>query len=76
MSKVKNQNQASSKPNRTRSEYRSHTGLPAQTEKPVSTASPLCEGCPFPGHGFLCQGGDGECMRTRLMKLSEKEEPK
>ena len=75
-SKVKNPNQASSKPNRTRPEYRSHTGPPAQTEKPVCTASPLCEGCPFPGHGFLCQGEDGECMRTRLMKLSEKEEPK
>ena len=73
-SKVKNPNQASSKPNRTRPEYRSHTGPPAQTEKPVCTASPLCEGCPFPGHGFLCRGEDGECMRTRLMKLSEKEE--
>ena len=75
-SKVKNPNQANPKSNRTRPEYRSHTGPPAQTEKPVCTASQLCEGCPFPGHGFLCQGGDGECMRTRLMKLSEKEEPK
>ena len=74
--KVKNPNQANPKSNRTRPEYRSHTGPPAQTEKPVCTASPLCEGCPFPGHGFLCQGEDGECMRTRLMKLSEKEEPK
>ena len=75
-SKVKNPNQANPKSNRTRPEYRSHTGPPAQTEKPVCTASQLCEGCPFPGHGFLCQGEDGECMRTRLMKLSEKEEPK
>ena len=73
---VKNQNQASSKLNRTRPEYRSHTGPPAQTEKPVCTASQLCEGCPFPGHGFLCRGEDRKCMRTRLMKLSEKEEPK
>ena len=72
---LKNPNKASSKPNRTRPEYRSHTGPPAQTEKPVCTASPLCEGCPFPGHGFLCRGEDGECMRTRLMKLSKKEEP-
>ena len=75
-SKVKNLNQASPKSNRTRPEYRSHTGPPALTEKPVCTASPLCYGCPFPGHGFLCQGEDGECMRTRLMKLSEKEETK
>ena len=72
---MKNPNQANPKSNRTRPEYRSHTGPPAQTEKPVCTASQLCEGCPFPGHGFLCQGEDGECMRTRLMKLSEKEEP-
>ena len=74
--KLKNPNKANSKPNRTRPEYRSHTGLPAQTEKPICTASLLCEGCPFPGHGFLCQGVDGECMRTRLMKLSEKEDTK
>ena len=72
---VKNPNSGSTKLKRTRPEYRSHTGPPAQTEKPVCTASPLCEGCPFPGHGFLCLGVDGECMRTRLMKLSKKEKP-
>ena len=55
---VKNPNQANYKSNRTRPEYRSHTGPPAQTEKPVCTVSPLCEGCPFPGHGFLCHGED------------------
>ena len=73
--KLKNPNDGSSKIKRIRPEYRSHTGPPAQTEKPVCMASPLCEGCPFPGHGFLCQGVDGECMRTRLMKLSKKEKP-
>ena len=73
--KLKKPNKANSKLSRTRPEYRSHTGPPAQTEKPICTASPLCEGCPFPGHGFLCRGEDGECMRTRLMKLSKKEEP-
>ena len=73
---VKKPNNGSTKLKRTRPEYRSHTGPPAQTEKPVCTASPLCEGCPFPGHGFLCRGEDGECMRTRLMKLSEKEDTK
>ncbi|MCI7725523.1 MAG: hypothetical protein MSH58_00030 [Clostridiales bacterium] len=73
---MKNPNSGSTKLKRTRPEYRSHTGPPARTEKPVCTASPLCEGCPFPGHGFLCQGVDGECMRTRLMKLSVKEDTK
>ena len=48
------------------------TGIPfphrpsRPVEKPVCTAPPLCEGCPFPGHGFLCRGEDGECMRTRM----------
>ena len=73
---MKNPNRANSNPNRTIPEYRSYTGPPAQTEKPVCTTSPLCEGCPFPGHGFLCRGEDGECMRTRLMKLSVKEDTK
>ena len=69
-------NQMSSKPMRTVPEYRDHTGPPGFAEKPICRASPLCEGCPFPSHGFLCQGGDGECMRTRFMKLSEKEKTK
>lgn len=68
------QDYANSKPKRTRPEYRTHTGPPAQAEKPVCTESPLCEGCPFPGHGFMCLGGDGECMRTRMEKLQSKEE--
>ena len=74
--KVKNPNQTSSKSMRIVPEYRDHTGPPGFAEKPVCTETPLCEGCPFPSHGFLCQGGDGECMRTRLMKLSEKEKMK
>lgn len=60
------------KPRRTIPEYRTHTGPPSAEEKPVCKASPLCEGCPFPGHGFLCQGEDGDCMRTRLAKLSDR----
>ena len=44
---MKNPNKANSKPNRTRPEYRSHTGPPAQTEKPVCTAYSVCDsGCP------------------------------
>ena len=74
--KVKNPNQTSSKSMRTIPEHRDHTGPPGFAEKPICRASPLCEGCPFPSHGFLCQGGDGECMRTRLMKLSETEKTK
>ena len=32
-----------------------------------------CEGCPYPAHGFLCWGGEDDCMRTRVKKLNEKE---
>ena len=73
---VENTKETSFKHSRTRPEYRTHTGPPALAEKPVCTASPLCEGCPFPGHGFLCQGGDGDCMRTRMEKIRAKEENK
>lgn len=74
--KIEESEQSKFQAEQNQTEYRSHTGPPAQAEKPICTAYPLCEGCPFPGHGFLCLGGDGECMRTRLMKLSEKEETK
>ena len=68
--KVKNPNKANSKHKRTRPEYRAHTGPPQRSETPNCTELPLCNGCPFPGHGFLCRGENGECMRTRLSKIS------
>lgn len=55
-------------------EHRSHTGPPAPTEPPVCTRSSLCRDCPFPGHGFLCWGEDGECMRTRYAACQDKSE--
>ena len=51
---MKNPNNGSSKLKRTRPEYRSHTGPPAQTEKPVCTASQLCEGCPAERAEEIC----------------------
>lgn len=59
-----------------RPERRDHTGPPKPAEQPVCTESPLCQGCPFPGHGFLCRGGDGECMRTKLSKIQENQDGK
>ena len=32
---------------------------------------PECEGCPFPGHGFICWSADGSCMRTRYQRKEE-----
>ncbi len=52
-------------------EYRQNTGPPENADRPVCTRSEFCEGCPFPGHGFLCWGDDGDCMRKRVEKLSE-----
>ena len=38
---------------------------------PLSPAR--CAGCPYPGHGFLCWGRDGGCLRTRIKTMEEKE---
>ena len=33
-----------------------------------------CEGCPYPGHGFLCWRVDGEkCMRTEVARIMERD---
>ena len=34
----------------------------------MCTAFEKCVGCPYPSHGFVCWGADGECMRTRIKK--------
>ena len=46
----------------------------APPEKPVCDQSDRCVGCPYPGHGFICWGQDGECMRTIMDRKTEKEE--
>lgn len=29
-----------------------------------------CRGCPYPGHGFICWGCDGEtCLRTEVRQI-------
>ena len=37
---------------------------------------PIVRGMSLSRSRLSCQGVDGECMRTRLMKLSEKEDTK
>lgn len=46
---------------------------PEPEEKPVCRQFSRCEGCPYPAHGFLCWGGEDDCMRTKMKKLNEKE---
>ena len=35
----------------------------------------LCEGCPYPNHGFLCWFVDGTCMKTEMNRILRKEFP-
>ena len=37
--------------------------------KPVCRRSERCEGCPYPGHGFICWGPDGGCLRSEMEKI-------
>jgi len=55
-------------------EYRRCYVPPPPLEPGVCTRSENCEGCPYPGSGFICWGEDGDCMRTRMEKLQNKEE--
>lgn len=36
-----------------------------------------CGDCPYPTHGFLCYGKEGDCLRTDMNKIYQrkKEEP-
>ena len=45
---------------------------PDPPERAVCTRSERCQGCPYPGHGFLCWHEGGECLRDavrRILKL-------
>ncbi len=53
-------------------EPRPSTSPPAESERPVCTRSPLCEGCPFPSHGFLCWGDSGKHALIRLRRQTRK----
>ena len=46
---------------------------PELPQRPVCHQFSRCEGCPYPAHGFLCWGGEEDCMRTRVKKLNRKE---
>ena len=36
-------------------------------EKPVCTEQPVCKGCPYPAHGFVCWPGD--CIRKQMESI-------
>ena len=55
-------------------EYRRCYVPPPPSEPEVCSRSENCEGCPFPGSGFICWSESGDCMRTRMEKLQTKKE--
>lgn len=31
-----------------------------------------CGNCPYPSHGFMCYGSEGDCLRTDMQRLHNK----
>lgn len=49
------------------------------TKSPKSEAPPhprgpfaSCGDCPYPRHGFMCYGKEGDCMKTDLQRMTER----
>lgn len=40
-----------------------------QNHSNAASAATDCESCPYQSTGFLCDGSDGECMKTRMQKI-------
>ena len=57
-------------------ERRRYATPPTQTERKICSRSEKCIGCPFPATGFICWGKEDDCLRTRYMKLQNKENQK
>ena len=47
--------------------------IPGYQQEPLCNHSPDCKDCPYPGHGFLCWGADGTCLRSRMNEINGKE---
>lgn len=45
---------------------------PQKYTLPPPKDSARCEGCPYPGVGFICWSMDGSCMRTDVEKISRR----
>ena len=57
-------------------ERRRYASPPKETERKICSRSELCIGCPFPASGFICWGSGEDCLRSRYMKLQNREETK
>ena len=46
---------------------------PLPPEKVYHDRSEFCHGCPYPRHGMMCSGADGEkCLRENMQELEIK----
>lgn len=48
------------------------TGPPRMHTVPPPKDPYRCEGCPYPGVGFICWSADGSCMKTDVEKISRR----
>ena len=56
------------------------------TENPPTFAASLdakpkgpfasCGDCPYPSHGFVCHGKEGDCLRTDMQKINQRRREK
>jgi hypothetical protein len=46
------------------------TGPPIKYALPLPKDTARCDGCTYPGVGFICWSSDGSCLRTQVEKLS------
>jgi len=46
------------------------TGPPQKYTIPLPDNLDRCDGCPYPGVGFICWSPDGSCLRTEVEKFS------
>ena len=54
--------------------YESECLYTVPREPPPVLTGPFerCEGCPYPGHGFVCCSADGgSCLRTEAARIME-----
>ena len=44
----------------------------SQAEERPRGPFPSCGNCPYPSHGFICYSSEGDCLRTDMQKLHNK----
>ena len=47
------------------------TGRIPQDERPCGPFK-SCGNCPYPSHGFICYSSEGDCMKTDMQRIHNK----